>query len=80
MINRLQEIRNQHIGELRMLSRIRRRGIADNYVLDDVEREANKRYQIEYREWHTRKKPTSADVAAAIIVGWAISATLLLFV
>lgn len=80
MINRLQEIRNQHIGELRMLSRIRRRGIADDYVLDDLDREANKRYQAERAEWRQRMKPTSAEVIMAFIVGWAVVATMLLFV
>lgn len=80
MINRLQEQRNQHIGELRMLSRIRRRELVDDYVLDDLEREADKRYQIEYAEWKQRMKPTRIEVMTAFIIGWAVVATMLLFV
>lgn len=78
MLNHLQELRNQHIGELRMLSRISRMYEREEGFYAEAERMANEYYSREYRKIrHGRKKPTTVDILIAFIVGWAICMTAL---
>lgn len=81
MLNYLQELQNQYIGELRMLSRMRRKreGSLDRWIADAAEREVNAYYYKKYRNLRSRSKPTGADVLIAFIVGWAVFVTVLAF-
>lgn len=61
-----------------MLSRISRMYEREEGFYAEAERMANEYYSHEYKELRNgRKKPTTADVFIAFILGWAICMTAL---